>query len=63
MSITETKGHRAKNKGIAQTRSDKVFETINIFLLCIILFITLFPLLIVVQRSLVPPEDVMMSSG
>ena len=63
MSITKAKGHRAKNKGIAQTRFDKVFETINIFLLCIILFITLFPLLIVVQRSLVPPEDVMMSSG
>ena len=48
---------------LAQTRVDKVFEAVNLIILTLILVITLIPFLIVVQRSLVPPEEVMRSSG
>ena len=48
---------------LAQTRADKVFEVVNLIVLTMILVITLVPFLIVVQRSFVPPEEVMRSSG
>ena len=48
---------------IAQTGFDKAFEAVNIFVLLLILMITLVPFLVVIQRSMVPPEEVMLSSG
>ncbi|MHC1787430.1 MAG: carbohydrate ABC transporter permease [Christensenellales bacterium] len=52
-----------KRNRITLTAADRAFEIFNLSFLALILLVTLVPFLIVIQRSLVPPEEVMRPTG